>query len=319
MMCNSIILTGATGFIGAHLLKELIAQKYEVKCLLRDCANILPSEVEKIDIQKYCRYEKTRKELDKNNTLIHIAGLTPSSSTKHSSDNFYVDNVELTKKLADAAVRLGVKRFIFLSSIGVCGAQAKTALTENSIPNPIDEYSKSKLKAEMLLLDISKTTDMEVVILRPPMVYGPNALGNFNALVKLVKLGVPLPIGALNNKKTFCGVDNLIDFILACVDYKQSLNDMFLIGDSESVSTKELVQYIGEAIEKPIRTFPVPIMVLNALGILIGKTKTVSKLSSSLEIDISKAVRILNWKPSVSARNGISHAAAASVRVRSEL
>lgn len=318
MINNSIFLTGATGFIGSHLLEELIVKNYNINCLVRKRSNALPKEVEQINIHKFCESPKNHIKSNDVRTFIHVAGLTPSKTKGLSPDDYYEANVELTKKLANAAVKLGVRRFIFISSIGVCGAETKVAFTENSKPKPIDDYSKSKLKAEKLLEEISASTNMEVVIVRPPLVYGPNAPGNFGALLKLVSLGIPLPVGSLNNKKTLCGVNSLIDFIMTCIVYENSLNDTFLIGDAESVSTKELVQYIGEGIKRPVKSFPVPIPFLNALGILTGKKKVINKLSSSLEIDISKATRKLNWKPSVSARKGIAHAAEKSVQPRSQ-
>jgi nucleoside-diphosphate-sugar epimerase len=214
-------------------------------------------------------------------------------------------NVAGTLNLAAQASEAGVERFVFLSSIGVNGNANTSAFSETDLPRPEGDYAQSKLEAEQGLWDIQRRTGMEIVILRPPLVYGPDAPGNFNSLVRWVQKGVPLPLGAINNKRSLVALDNLVDLIITCIDHPAAANQVFLAGDGQDVSTTELLRGVGQAMGKPARLIPVPAGMLTFGAGLLGKKAVAQRLLGSLQVDISKARNLLGWEPPLSVEEGL--------------
>lgn len=296
----NILITGAGGFIAKSLASSLTNHK--LIGLARN--NFQTQAFDHIiisDITAISSHEKALADID---VVIHCAARAHNTKEKVSRlsalELFRAINTEATLQLAQCAAKKNVRRFIFLSSIGVNGNQSDTPFTEQCAENPHDLYAISKHEAEQGLREIANNTDMEVVIIRPPLVYGPNPPGNFSTLLKWVNKGLPLPLGAIHNKRSFIALDNLVDFIARCADpdlTPAAANETFLIADNQDVSTTELLQKVASAYEKPSRLIPVPEKLLWLSTKIIGKEKIAAQLLASLQIDISKAQRLLNWQP----------------------
>lgn len=211
---------------------------------------------------------------------------------------FRAVNTEGTLALARQAVAAGVKRLIFLSSIGVNGAQTTDhPYTASDAPHPHSPYARSKYEAEQGLLALARDSGLEVVILRPPLVYGPNAPGNFARLLSWLRRGVPLPLGAVKNLRSFVFLGNLVDLILCCVRHPAAAQQIFLVSDGHDLSTTELLQKIGTALGKVPLLIPVPVSFLKGILIVLGKKGLSQQLLSSLQVDMTATKQILDWSP----------------------
>ena len=229
---------------------------------------------------------------------------------KEDLDVYHLVNTEGTRRLAEQAAAVGVKKFVYLSSVKVNGESTgkidnNKMFTNNDIPEPQDAYSISKFKAEKVLWEISAKTGLEVVIVRLPLVYGKDVKGNLARLIKLVKLGIPLPLSMIQNQRSMIGVDNLVDLIIQCIDHPVAAGKTFLVSDGEDLSTIDLINHIGISMGRKARLFPVPIFLLKFLGSILGKQKEINRLVGSLKIDSSYTQEILNWTPPVSVAEGI--------------
>jgi nucleoside-diphosphate-sugar epimerase len=216
-------------------------------------------------------------------------------------------NVDGTLNLARQAAESGVHRFIFVSSVKVNGelSNERKPFSPSDAPAPEDAYGVSKWEAEQGLKAIAKETAMEVVIVRPPLVYGPGVKGNFASMVKLVRKGVPLPLGSIRNKRSLVAVDNLVDFIVTCIDHPAAANQVFMVSDGEDISTSELLCELGKAMGKPARLVPVPAGLLRLGATVLGKRAVAHRVLGSLQVDISDAKALLGWKPLVSLQEGL--------------
>ncbi len=216
-------------------------------------------------------------------------------------DEFRRVNVEGTLNLARHAVKQGVKRFIFISSIGVNGESTsdQRPFKPDDLPKPDSAYAISKYEAEQGLLALASETGLEVVIIRPPLVYGPGAKGNFQRMMKLISSGIPLPLGRVNNQRSFVYVGNLVCLIMRCVEHPQAANQVFLVSDGDDLSTTELLHKIGSSLEKPARLLPIPYRILGLSATLLGKKAIFQRLCGSLQVDISKTCELLDWQPIV--------------------
>ncbi len=219
-------------------------------------------------------------------------------------------NVAGTERLERMSVKAGVRRLLYISSIGVNGNHTvDTPFTENDLPYPNEEYAVSKWEAEQVLLRVAKETGLEVVILRPPLVYGPNAPGNFGRLYRLVRCGLPLPLGTIYNRRSLVYLGNLVSAISACVRSPAAAGQTFLVSDGEDVSTPELIRRIAVALRHPARLFPFPPKLLRLAGMLTGRSEIVDRLVNSLVIDSSKIRRELNWMPPYTMEQGLAETA----------
>lgn len=218
-------------------------------------------------------------------------------------------------RLARQVAAAGVRRFVFVSTAKVHGESTSPGrpFTEAMAPAPHDPYALSKWEAEQGLAAIAERTGMEVVIVRPPLVYGPGAKANFAALLRAVARGCPLPLAAIDNRRSLVGLDNLVDFLLLCLEHPAAANQTFLVSDGEDLSTPDLVHRLSRAMDRPARLWPVPPAVLQAGAALLGRRAAAERLCGSLQIDIAKARTLLNWSPPVSVDEGLRRAAAGLV------
>jgi len=210
-------------------------------------------------------------------------------------------NVDGTLNLAKQAAQAGVKRFVFISSIKVNGegTQPGQIYTPDDIVTTDDPYGLSKWEAEQGLFELSASTGMEVVVIRPPLIYGPGVKANFQKMLAWVNRGVPLPLGAVQNRRSLVALENLLDFIVLCTHHPKAANQIFLISDAEDVSTTDLLQRVGKALGKAARLIPVPVSVMRFSAGLLGKQAVADRLFGSLQVDSSKASDLLGWKPVV--------------------
>jgi nucleoside-diphosphate-sugar epimerase len=223
---------------------------------------------------------------------------------------FRIVNVDGTLNLARQAAAAGVKRFVFISSVKVNGEStvAGSAFAEADPPEPQDAYGQSKYEAEQGLRQIAADEGMEVVIIRPPLVYGPGVKANFAALMRAVKKGWPLPLGDIHNLRSLVALDNLVDFIITCITHPKAANQTFLISDGQDLSTTELVRGMAQAAGVSAHLLPVPVWALEFAGRLFGKADAVQRLTGNLQIDSSKARDLLGWKPKISVQEGLRRA-----------
>ena len=305
---RNILVTGANGFIGKALCNKLIADGYQVRGAVRGAAQMaaLPAGVAGVMIGDICPETDWSEALDGINVVIHLAARV------HVMDDVVDDplaefrkvNTAGTLNLARQAVASGVKRFVFISSIKVNGERTETGewrdiFTERDVPCPKDPYAVSKWEAEQGLLKIAEETGLELVIIRPPLVYGPGVKANFRLLMKWVQRGVPLPLGAVHNKRSFVALDNLVNFIIHCMNHPRAANELFLISDGEDLSTTELLQKMARALGKRSLLLPVPVGLMTFVADLLGKKDVADRLFGSLQVDSSKARELLGWTPVV--------------------
>jgi len=220
-------------------------------------------------------------------------------------------NVQGTLKLARQAAAAGVRRFVFVSSIKVNGesTQLGSPFKADDEPAPLDAYGVSKMEAEQGLRELATQTGMEVVIIRPPLVYGPGVKANFAAMMRWLQRGVPLPLGAIHNQRSLVALGNLVDLIVLCLTHPAAANQTFLVSDGEDVSTTELLRRMGQAMGHPARLIPVPAGWLKLAAALVGKQDVAQRLCGSLQVDIEKTRRLLGWNPPLTLDQGLKKAA----------
>ncbi len=300
---DRILLTGVTGFLGSALLRRVLTlEATRVTSVVRNKACEVSGK--QLVIGSFATNFDISGELRKQDVVVHLAALAHTRSRDNLTD-FERVNTRGTLRLAKQAADSGVKRFIFLSSIGVNGNSNSKPFSECNAPNPSEAYAESKWRAEQGLWEIQKSTGMEVVIIRPPLVYGPNAPGNFATLTRWIEKGIPLPLGAVNNRRSYIAIDNLVDFIITCIDHPLAANETFLIADGEDISTSDLLRKVANAMDKPSRLIPVPERLLTLGATILGKRDMARRLLGSLQIDISKARQVLGWQPKVSLDEGL--------------
>ena len=305
------LVTGATGFVGRAVCTELAQRKHDVRRAARSLAGSDGGYFELGDIGPSTNWFGALEGVD---TVVHLAARVHimHEGAENPLEEFRKVNVAGTEHLARAAAASGAKRFVFVSSIGVNGAQ--TALgkpfSETDKPNPHNAYTLSKWEAEQGLLRVADETGMEVVIIRPPLVYGCGAPGKFGSLMRAVQRGWPLPLGAVHNQRSLVALDNLVDFIVTCITHTHAANQTFLVSDGRDLSTTELVRGMAQAAGVSARLLPVPVWALQAGASLLGKGNAVQRLCGNLQVDISKARSLLGWVPPVSVEEGLRRAMA---------
>ena len=296
-----ILITGATGFIGQALVAELMRQNFNISIAVRQKTSLFSDKVKQFvvgDFESEPDFSTSLIEID---CIIHLAGKAHvlDKSKVTALDEFRKINTELTLNLAKQAVAAGVERFIFLSSIGVNGNQNTQPFLEIDIPNPQEPYAISKYEAEQGLINLAKNSNLEVVIIRPPLVYGNNAPGNFGRLVQWAgsRIILPLPLGAVNNARTLIAIDNLVSFIITCTLHPKAANEVFLISDEGNLSTTQLLKKIAKVFNKKALLLPIPVSWMVFVAKLLGKEADAVRLFSSLIVDSSKARDLLEWYP----------------------
>lgn len=309
-----ILLTGANGFVGAALLQRLQEDGCDVAVIVRSLvpnwSGAVPTACFLGELGGASNFATAVLGID---TVIHLAARVHvmHEVTEDSLMAFRAVNVDGTLNLARQAAAAGVKRFVFVSSVKVNGECTQTgqAFTESEIPNPQDAYGISKHEAELALRQLAAETDMQVVIIRPPLVYGPGVKANFAALLKVVQRGWPLPLGAVRNQRSLVGLDNLVDFIVTCISHPKAANQIFMVSDGHDLSTAELVHGMSRAARVPARLLPVPVWALQTVAAWLGKGDAVQRLCGNLQVDISKARIILGWTPPFSVDEGLRRTA----------
>ncbi len=301
-----ILITGATGFVGRALSIYLLRDGHEIFALIRKKTSELPSSIKQIIIGDLSQLDPViiDKTFDGVDVVIHTAARVHVMNDTASDPltEFRKVNLESTMALARKAAEVGAKRFIFISSIKVNGELTTPGIpfTADDVPNPIDPYGVSKAEAEQALLDLAASTGLQVVIIRPVLVYGAGVKANFRSLMSWLNKGVPLPLGLIQNKRSLVALDNLIDLINTCIDHPAAVNQVFLVSDGEDISTSELLRRVGRALGKPARLLPVPAWVISSGAVILGKREMSQRLLGSLQVDISKTRDLLGWVPPVS-------------------
>lgn len=302
----NIFLTGATGFIGKALLEELLKRNNKVIVAVRHGVTTFSEDVSQAKINDLFELENAQM-MQGVNTVIHCAARAHvlNENLADSLVAFQNTNTSGTLTLAKQAVAAGVKRFVFISSIGVLGKTNNHAFSESDMPNPRGPYAISKYEAELALQALAKRTDLEVVIIRPPLVYGPNVPGNFALLMHWMHKNIPLPFGSIHNKRSFVALDNLVDLLILCTNHPAAANEVFLVADGEDFSTTELLKRVSKALGKKSRLFPFNQKLLEFCLKCVGKKELVQRLCGSLQVDNSKAKKLLNWTPPISVDEGL--------------
>lgn len=309
---SCILVTGVNGFVGRSLCLQLTQRGFSVRGALRCCSSEeldLPDKIVIGDIGSDTRWEEALRGVD---CVIHLAARVHvmSDAAADPLAAFRQVNRDGTVCLAEQAALSGVRRFIYLSSIKVNGEETKgSPYTAADLCRPADPYAVSKCEAEQALWELSRNTGMEVVIVRPPLVYGPGVKANFYKMMRVLARGIPLPLGAINNKRSLVAMDNLVDLVITCVRHHAAANQVFLAGDGEDLSTTELLRRLGAALGRPARLLPVPQRVLEFALKMAGKGDMAQRLCGSLQVDISKAKDVLGWCPPVRVDKGVWRAA----------
>ena len=305
-----IAVTGASGFIGRALCTTLDARGIKGRAILRK--QLMDANFQSIDsvsvgdIGANTQWRKALKGVD---VVVHCAAQAHVMGKEGGELGaiFHDVNVIAVSRLAEQAVEAGVKRLVFMSSIKVNGELCKPGelFQESDQPNPQDAYGYSKMEAERVLFEVGKRTGLEIVVVRPPLVYGPGVKGNFLSLIRWLDRGIPLPLGAVTNQRSLIGIDNLVDFILVCAQHPAAAGEVFVVSDGEYLSTTALLQRMGYALDKPARLIPVVPELLQWGAKLLGKEEITLRLLGSLQVDISKTKDLLGWVPPVSVDEGL--------------
>lgn len=307
-----LLLTGATGFVGRGLCERLERDAgWTVCALVRGPRCDLPRSMKPLLVDDLATAD-LRGALAGIDAVIHLAARAHvmRDASPDPLAEFRKMNVAATRNLARQAAAAGVKRMIFMSSIKVHGECGR--FSESDAPAPQDAYGLSKLEAETALREIAGQSRLEFVIVRPPLVYGPGVKANFQALIGAVARGWPLPLGAIDNCRSLVSRDNLVDFVLRCTTHPAAANESFLVSDGEDLSTPELVRRLARAMGRPARLLPIPSAILRGGAALLGRRAMAQRLLGSLQLDISKARRVLEWSPPFSVDEGLRRATAAN-------
>jgi UDP-glucose 4-epimerase len=304
-MTRKILVTGGTGFVGKGVLNRLIhGSDCAVVATVRSSNATLPARVSVISMTGLGADADWLPALGGVDVVVHCAARVHVMKERAGDPLmiFRQVNVEGTLALARQAAAAGVRRFVFLSSIKVNGESTVIAhpFTPDDSPSPTDPYGVSKMEAENGLRALASETGMEVVIIRPVLVYGPGVKANFLSMMRWLNKGVPLPLGAIHNKRSLVALDNLVDLIVTCISHPAAANQTFLVSDGEDLSTTDLLRRMSLALGKSARLFPVPAWFIKGAAALLGKQAVVQRLCGSLQVDISKTCTLLGWEPPVS-------------------
>jgi nucleoside-diphosphate-sugar epimerase len=293
-----VLVSGANGFVGRTLCTSLVALGHDVVPAVRRQSDIAGEVI----VHDAASWETALMGCD---SVVHLAARAHVMKDKEQDplQVFRSNNVDTTIELANRAVEAGVRRFVFMSTIKVNGEQTVPGYSFSSDDpvDPKDPYAISKWEAEQELLEIAKRTGLEVVIIRPPLVYGPHVKGNFATMIKWIKQGIPLPfLGVSHNRRSMIALDNLVNFTALCADFDASPNvksQVFLVSDGEDISTAELLRRVAKAYQRKIHLFSIPMGLMQLVARWMGKTSIADRLFGSLVIDDSKARQMLGWRP----------------------
>ncbi len=305
-----ILVTGASGFVGSALLRRLAMVGKDVKAAYRNGKGHPPPGVQTVLVGDLGPVQDWGAALESVEVVVHTAARVHvmRDTAADPLEEFRRTNVAGTLNLARQAAAAGVRRFVFISSVKVNGESTLPGrpFTERDGPAPQDAYGLSKLEAEQGLRAIAQETGMELVVIRPPLVYGPGVRANFRALMRAVARGLPLPLAAVDNRRSLVGLDNLVDFIVTCIDHPSAAHEIFLVSDGEDLSTPGLIRGLAQAMGRSPRLFRMPLWMLWIPATLLGRRATLERVCGSLQVDISKARTILGWHPPVPVSEGLA-------------
>jgi len=307
-----VAVTGASGFIGRKLVAELVLRGINVRPILRSesstscISEIMPKSCKIVDIGPTTMWSDILTNVE---CVIHCAAFAHVNKADNPDIIRTLNkvNIEGSKRLAEQAADLGVKRFIFISSIGVNGISTRisSAFKPYDTSEPTEAYSISKFEAENAIRVVSKKSGMQLVIIRPPLVYGYGAKGNLARLLNMVYSGMPIPFGSIKNKKSFIGIDNLIDLIILCIDHPKAPGQTLLASDNQDISIADFIIQIYSAMNRSPRLYKIPLPLLQLAAYVAGKTKDLDRLGQSLTVDCGQTCELLEWKPPFTLKEGI--------------
>ncbi|WP_042584525.1 UDP-glucose 4-epimerase family protein [Burkholderia sp. MSHR3999] len=310
-----VVVTGASGFVGRALCRALVENGHRVTGIVRRTGAV-PAGVEEwvhsgpefADIGTH--WPAAPGAVD---CVVHLAARVHvmKDSAADPDAAFRAMNVEGTLRVAEAAHRHGVRRIVFVSSVkAIAETDGGQPLSEDSAARPEGPYGRSKRDAEVLLRKFGDSTGLETVIVRPPLVYGPEVRANFLRMMGAVWRGMPLPLGAITARRSVVSVDNLADALLRCTIDPRAAHECFHVADDDAPSVTGLLRMVGDALGRPARLFPVPLAALRLAGRLTGRSTAVDRLTGSLQLDTSRIRRVLDWKPPYTTRQGLEATAA---------
>jgi len=299
-----VLVTGSSGFIGGAILAKLVdMERYQLRTAGRSKPKNTSRDIDHVVIQDFSSDAKLADAVKDVDVIIHAAArvhVLQESSTDPLTE-YRAVNLKGSMNLAQLGVEAGVRRLIFISSIKVNGESTEPGkpYTADDVPAPVDPYGVSKYEAELGLMHIAEKSGLEVVIIRPVIVYGPGVKANFLSMMNWLSKGIPLPFGSVPNKRSFLAVENLVDLIATCIDHPGAANQTFLVSDGEDLSTTELLRRMALALGKPSRLLPVPSGLLKTGARLLGKSDIAQRILGSLQVDISKTKKALGSVPPV--------------------
>jgi nucleoside-diphosphate-sugar epimerase/GT2 family glycosyltransferase len=299
-----VLVTGANGFIGQAVCGSLPAQGYGVIGVVRGKPPAVPAP-----LLRYLTMEDIDERTDWGPSLSGVDSVVHLAARVHLMQETAADplaefrrvNVALTLNLARQAAAAGVRRFVFISSIKVNGETTPIGqpFTAEDTPRPLDAYGVSKMEAEQALKEISRETGMQLVIIRPVLVYGPGVKANFHEMMRWLSKGIPLPLGSLHNRRSLVALDNLVDLIARCLSHPAAANQVFLVSDGEDMTVANLLQRTAAVFDEPARLIPIPVLGLEVAGRILGRESVIQRLCDTLQVDIAKTRRLLDWEPPV--------------------
>jgi nucleoside-diphosphate-sugar epimerase len=303
---KKVLVTGASGFVGSALVPILLNSGFSVRCAVRSFPLVKLDSVEYVEIGDINANTDWSLAVKGVNAVVHLAARVHQTDKKAGADieAFRSVNVQGTKSLAKSAIDAGVNQFVFLSSIKVNGESG--TFSEASLPDPKDAYGISKREAEESLIEIFSGADKSLVIIRPPLIYGPGVKANLNALIRLVRTGIPLPFGSFKNKRSLLGIGNLVDLLVNCLVKAPKGSHVYLASDGKAVSTLHLVEAIAKADNRRTVNIPIPMPLITLVAKMLGKSEMMQKLGGDLVINSDKLTRELGWVPPFSFQESIS-------------
>jgi len=318
-MTERVLVTGASGFAGRVVCRRLIESGYTPRAGLRDAKQWSGLQAATRGLTEFAFLGGLGVNSDLGPAFADVSAVVHLAARVHQVRDDAADpmkeyrrtNVDGTREIALAAVEQGVRRMVFVSTVKVNGeSTCGNRFTEDDPPSPQDWYSISKWEAEEVLRSISAKTGLEVVIVRPPLIYGPEVRANFYALVKFAHQfahrGIPIPLPDTNNRRSLLGVENLADFLVRCISHPKAANQTFMVSDGEDVSTRELIVRLAGALGRPARFLPVPGLGLRMAAKVAGKEPALNRLLGSLAVDSGKARRTLGWRPPATLDEGLA-------------
>lgn len=301
-----ILVTGSGGFIGRRLAERLDDEKHDLVLAVRKKSS-RENEFVVDDLSTFSDWDQVLPGID---VVVHLAGRAHILDDRADKplEAFRKINTAATISLANSAAEAGVKRFIFISSIGVNGNSTRaTPFSAHDVPCPHSPYAQSKYEAELALKEIAAATGLQTVIIRPPLVHGPGAPGNFDKMIRWLERGIPLPFGAINhNRRSLVGLDNLVDLIITCLDHPRAANETFLASDGEDISTTDLLRRLSRQLGLRPRLIPVPSALLGMIAHGVGKKDLAQRLLESLQVNIQHTRTTLDWEPPLSIDEGFA-------------